>query len=605
MPGFLKKDLALVLAAAIVHAVLALLVLEPFGWPLVGYVSFLPLLFLVRHFRGRLRWLVGSGFVCALAYAVIVTGWVLPTLMRFMEYSFINAILDLLAYSLIYFLKYPLWLLLAGMAERRKMRWLRPRWLWSGLAAVAAEWAMPSLFKTHWGIGVDGFSMQLAEISGIYGLTFLLVISNFLLFWMLRLLYRSWRSLRLLRRDFFWCRAWPIPLGLATALVFGVARTQSLAEYQEKLDVLSVAVLQPNTPPTWLRSRERLSTPELQTLFFRTLPALAQEAAAQKPDLLVFPEGAIPYYSSLESPQTTDPAFPLYASVFEQLVLSLVLTHNIDLLYNEDIRESVRIAGQEVVKSFNVATYIDRTGLRSMYRKQALMPGEEIPVLRYLEQWGFAPVEQRYERLHRYWPGSAAIPFQVTRPARAGQPSGPAPEFVDWMERTPAELRVHASQRQARPFAAVMPLICSEDLETLLPRQFFADSNPQAIINLTQDGWYGDTLEPHQHAHYARIRSIETRRSLVRATNSGISAAYGLTGKLLTPVYGPEQSSVYTRSVQVFHVPLSPGPPTLYMRYGMLWFWLLATAFATAALLRHFRFRHRARITQPVGVEQE
>ena len=57
-----------------------------------------------------------------------------------------------------------------------------------------------------------------------------------------------------------------------------------------------------------------------------------------------------------------------------------------------------------------------------------------------------------------------------------------------------------------------------------------AQQQPELLINLTNDAWFGDTREPHLHQLAARFRSIETRRDLVRAVNTGVSAHISATG---------------------------------------------------------------------------
>jgi apolipoprotein N-acyltransferase len=61
------------------------------------------------------------------------------------------------------------------------------------------------------------------------------------------------------------------------------------------------------------------------------------------------------------------------------------------------------------------------------------------------------------------------------------------------------------------------------------------DALPQAelLINVSNDGWFGDSLAPHQHLQIARMRALETGRYLLRATNTGISAIIGPDGALL------------------------------------------------------------------------
>ncbi len=82
------------------------------------------------------------------------------------------------------------------------------------------------------------------------------------------------------------------------------------------------------------------------------------------------------------------------------------------------------------------------------------------------------------------------------------------------------------AQRQAR-FGM---LICYEDL---LPRHAkkVAAHNPNVLINLTNDAWFGQTAEPEHHLNLALLRSVEYRRWLVRSTNTGISVFIDAVGR--------------------------------------------------------------------------
>jgi apolipoprotein N-acyltransferase len=55
----------------------------------------------------------------------------------------------------------------------------------------------------------------------------------------------------------------------------------------------------------------------------------------------------------------------------------------------------------------------------------------------------------------------------------------------------------------------------------------------QFLINVSNDGWFGDSLAPHQHLEMARMRALENGRALVRATNTGISAILDHRGLVL------------------------------------------------------------------------
>ncbi len=54
----------------------------------------------------------------------------------------------------------------------------------------------------------------------------------------------------------------------------------------------------------------------------------------------------------------------------------------------------------------------------------------------------------------------------------------------------------------------------------------------QLLVNVSNDAWFGDSLAPHQHLQKARMRSLETRRWMVRATNTGISAVIDHRGRV-------------------------------------------------------------------------
>ena len=86
---------------------------------------------------------------------------------------------------------------------------------------------------------------------------------------------------------------------------------------------------------------------------------------------------------------------------------------------------------------------------------------------------------------------------------------------------------------------------------------------PQArlLVNASNDAWFGDSLAPHQHLEIARMRSLETARYLLRATNTGISAIIDERGRLrsVSPQF---QTAVLTDSV----VPLQGRTP--FVRWG-------------------------------------
>ena len=56
---------------------------------------------------------------------------------------------------------------------------------------------------------------------------------------------------------------------------------------------------------------------------------------------------------------------------------------------------------------------------------------------------------------------------------------------------------------------------------------------PTLLVNVTNDAWFGDSTAPHQHLDISRMRSLETGRPMLRATNDGVTALIAHDGTLL------------------------------------------------------------------------
>jgi apolipoprotein N-acyltransferase len=121
------------------------------------------------------------------------------------------------------------------------------------------------------------------------------------------------------------------------------------------------------------------------------------------------------------------------------------------------------------------------------------------------------------------------------------------------------------------------PLICYEDLMPDLSRAFVKIGKANLLVNLTNDAWYGRTVAPWQHARLAQWRAIETRRSLVRVTNTGVTSVINAKGEMI------ESLPLFAGGVLAADVALLDGE-TLYVRFGD-WFAWSATLISLAVLL--------------------
>ena len=186
-------------------------------------------------------------------------------------------------------------------------------------------------------------------------------------------------------------------------------------------------------------------------------------------DLIVWPEAALPEYLD-RLPGT---------------FWSRIETHPADFVLG--ILERVKDEG--VTHSYN--SVLAYTGEPSLYRKQHLVPfGEYVP-LSFLFDWIMAYLN---------------IPMS---------------DFSAWSG-------VQAPITIAGTRAAVT--ICYEDAFVEEVRESLGDAN--LLINVSEDSWFGDSFAPHQRLDMGRMRALESGRPMVRAGNSGISAAIDHKGRV-------------------------------------------------------------------------
>ncbi|MBT8094004.1 MAG: apolipoprotein N-acyltransferase [Gammaproteobacteria bacterium] len=91
--------------------------------------------------------------------------------------------------------------------------------------------------------------------------------------------------------------------------------------------------------------------------------------------------------------------------------------------------------------------------------------------------------------------------------------------------------------------------ICYEDAYGA--EQLYALPEAGMLINVSNDGWFGDSIAPHQHLEIARMRSLEFGRPAVRSTNTGISAFIGADGALLE-VGKQHEAELMTRNIRAW-----------------------------------------------------
>jgi apolipoprotein N-acyltransferase len=116
-------------------------------------------------------------------------------------------------------------------------------------------------------------------------------------------------------------------------------------------------------------------------------------------------------------------------------------------------------------------------------------------------------------------------------------------------------------------------LVC---YEALFPGEIVEGAErPSVLINVTNDGWFGDSSGPYQHFHQARVRAVEEGLPLIRAANNGISAVVDPYGRTLAEIGLNVRAAVDSRLPEA-------ASPTPYSRWGDAMFLVILFAFAAA-----------------------
>jgi apolipoprotein N-acyltransferase len=193
-------------------------------------------------------------------------------------------------------------------------------------------------------------------------------------------------------------------------------------------------------------------------------------------------------------------------------------------------------------------------------RETARAEGSEIvigvPIMESRERYyngliSIGSADDRYYKRHLV-PFGEYLPFKAQlRP------------LIDWFE-VPMSDFSRGSAAQPLLQVGAHPVGVSICYEDVFPEQV-REALPDAayLINVSNDAWFGDSLAPHQHLEFARLRALENGRALVRATNTGISAIIDHRGRVIGSIPSFERSS-YSADIQ----PRTGSTP--FSRWGSL-----------------------------------
>jgi len=393
---------------------------------------------------------------------------------------------------------------------------------------VSLDWLRSFLFSGFpwmdlgYGLFSQPLLLQVADLGGHHLLTYLLVLVNTLLF----MAVTSFRENR---------KGIPSrgvsPAVVAALLILLAAGCYSALRYGQvarAADASSgprVVAVQGNIP------QDEKWTPDRKQSTLDIYRDLSGEAAENgQPFLVVWPETALPFFPVND---------PLFATVTEWAADRgmWLLTGAPYFMLQSDLDQTFPRA----VSYFNSALLVSPSGeVAGRYDKQHLVPfGEYVPLRKLLPF-----LEPLVESVGNFTPGSSGAPL-VMGDVRLGI------------------------------------LICYESIFPALARGEVA-AGADVLVNITNDAWYGRSSAPYQSFAMSVLRAVETRRSLIRAANTGISGFVDPAGRIR------EQSPIFETLALVSSVPVL-AERTVFLRFGHLF---APACLLLSGLLLVFRIRN-------------
>ena len=309
---------------------------------------------------------------------------------------------------------------------------------------------------------------------------------------------------------------------------------------------LSLTLIQPSIP------QDLIWDPANDTERFNQLIRLSQEALTNHTDVLVWPEASVPKMLRYDK------------ETFEEIT-GLARRYHVWMIVGSDDAEPRRDGpSREEPYYFNSSFLINPDGeLVERYNKRDLVIfGEYVPLRRWLPFLKyFTPIEGGFT------PGTKAIPFGLN------------------------SLKVKTQV-----------LICFEDTFPQLARDAL-QPDIDFLVNLTNDGWFGQGAAQWQQAATGLFRAVENHLPLVRCSNNGLTCWVDDRG-VLRDVFADPAGSVYGKGFLLVELPLPAAGTqhalTFYTRHGDWFGWACSCA---ALLCLAIRLARKRRPTPPLATK--
>jgi apolipoprotein N-acyltransferase len=257
-----------------------------------------------------------------------------------------------------------------------------------------------------------------------------------------------------------------------------------------------------------------------------TRQASSGQSSTTKPDLIIWPESPAPFY-------TNDPRFRTAISEMARRAGTWVVTGSIGTA------PATKSGANELI--FNSAVIVSPTG-----------------------EW-----TGRYDKVHLV-PFGEYLPFPSLF-SFAGGLSKEVGEFEPGGSRVPLD----ATDEKLGVF------ICYESVFPDDVRQF-AGQGAQVFVNISNDGWYGDSGAWSQHVNQTRMRAIENERWVLSAANTGLTGSIDPYGRMVVRAPRKDRTTLVAPYALTYVT-------TFYSRHGD-WFAMLCAIISLGALVERFAF---------------
>lgn len=315
--------------------------------------------------------------------------------------------------------------------------------------------------------------------------------------------------------------------------------------YSDEGKLVEAVVIQPNIDPYKEKFEESANFIKYAQQVQRFIQ-LSEESVTDETELIVLPEAALDRLY----PENSLSTFP----TIKELNRFLAIQPNLDILLGATTYSLLPDSNNLP----NNARYSENVGYYEMYNAAILMGDKE--------------TLQFYHK-SKLVPGVEQIPYAtIFKPLNQliidlGGTSG---AFGTQKERS-----ILVTKNDLK----LAPLICYESVFGAYVSDYIKNG-AEIICIITNDAWWGNTAGHVQHFHYARLRAIETRKSIIRSANTGISGFINQRGDVL-------KRSRYATEDSLRASIRSNTKETIYVRYGDM-IGRLASFIAVALLLTTF-----------------